>query len=305
VASTINLRARSAAPRRHRSLGGYAFVSGYVALLLALGVLPTIYGLSLAFQKNSPTGGNGGFAGFSNFISTAEDYRFLPAFENIGEYLGVWLVGTVVLVLVLALLVHSVGRRLSSTMRFVYYLPGALVGSASVVLWLFVLDPVVSPVAPILRGLGYSEFVQVVSPSHLPVVFALMAFWTGAGGWILVMYGALNNIPNELIESARLDGASAWQMATRIKLPLIKKWVAYMLILSIAGGTQLFVEPTLVGSASQGLINPSWSPQQLAYNFAFQQSNFNAAAAISIDLLVLALACAAVIVTRSGLFERS
>ncbi len=300
MALAVPVRAPRVAPRLRRSLGGYAFVSAYVVLLLALGVFPTIYGLSLAFEKSS-----GGFAGFSNFISTAKDYRFIPAFENIAEYLAVWLIATVVLVLGLAMLVHSASRHFSTTLRFIYYLPGALVGAASVVLWLFVLDPVVSPIAPILQGLGYSSFAQVIAPSHLPVVFAIMAFWTGAGGWILVMYGALNNIPYELVESARLDGANAWQMATKVKLPLIKKWIAYMVILSIAIGTQLFVEPTLVGAASQGLINPSWSPQQLAYNYAFQQSNFNGAAAISIDLLVLALACAAVIVTRSGLFERN
>jgi multiple sugar transport system permease protein len=200
--------------------------------------------------------------------------------------------------------VHSASRRFSTSLRFIYYLPGALVGAASVVLWLFVLDPVVSPIAVILKALGYSSFDQVVAPGHLPVIFAIMAFWVGAGGWILVMYGALNNIPNELVESARLDGANAWQLAIRVKLPLIKKWIAYMVILSIAAGIQLFVEPTLVGAASMGIINPSWSPQQLAYNYAFQQANFNGAAAISIDLLVLALACAALIVTRSGLFQR-
>jgi multiple sugar transport system permease protein len=119
-----------------------------------------------------------------------------------------------------------------------------------------------------------------------------------------VMYGALNNIPDELIEAARLDGCNVWQLALRVKLPLIKKWVAYMVILSIAGGSQLFVEPTLISSAAGGLINPSWSPNELAYNYAFQQANFNGASAISLDLLIFSLVCAAVIVTRSGMFER-
>jgi multiple sugar transport system permease protein len=39
------------------------------------------------------------------------------------------------------------------------------------------------------------------------VIFVLIAFWTGAGGWIVVMYGALNNIPDEVLEAARIDGA--------------------------------------------------------------------------------------------------
>jgi len=276
------------------------FVSGYFVLLVALGILPTVYAVVLAFEKST----GHGFAGISNFVSTAKDYRFVPAFENVGEYLGIWLVSLIVLVLLLSFLVHSMPRRLSGVFRFIYYLPGALVGAASVIVWMFLFDPEVSPFGFALRWMGFGTFDQVVSSSHLPVIFTLMAFWTGAGGWILVMYGALNNIPDELIEAGRLDGANAWQLSTRIRLPLIKKWVAYMVILSIAAGSQLFVEPTLIGSATSGLINPSWSPNELAYNYAFQQANFNGASAISLDLLVFCLVCAAIIVTRSGMFER-
>jgi multiple sugar transport system permease protein len=275
-------------------------VSGYLIFVVAIGVLPTAYAIILAFEK--PTGG--GFAGLSNFISTGQDYRFVPAFENIAKYLVIWVVTLVVLVLGLALIVHSAPRRRSAFFRFIYYMPGALVGAASVVVWLFILDPPVSPVAFILRALGYSAFNQVIAPGHLPVVFVFMAFWTGAGGWILVMYGALNNIRAELVEAALLDGCNAWQMALHVKLPLIKKWVGYMVILSIAAGSQLFVEPNLMGAVGQGLVNPNWSPNELAYNYAFQQVNFNGASAISIDLLAFALACAAVIVARTGLFER-
>ncbi len=64
-------------------------------------------------------------------------------------------------------------------------------------LWLFVLDPTVSPVAFLLRGLGLNSFVEAVQADRLPVVLAVIAFWTGAGGWIVVMYGALNNISRD------------------------------------------------------------------------------------------------------------
>jgi multiple sugar transport system permease protein len=286
--------------RPRRTWKGYVFVSGYFVLLVCLGILPTVYAIVLAFEKST----GHGFAGFSNFIATAKDYRFVPAFENVAEYLGIWLVSLIVLVLALSLLVQSLPGRLSGVLRFVYYLPGALVGAASVIVWLFLFDPGVSPFGFALHWMGFHTFDQVVQSGHLPVIFTLMAFWTGAGGWILVMYGALNNISNELLEAARLDGANAWQLAIWIKLPLIKKWVAYMVILSIAAGSQLFVEPTLINSAASGLISASWSPNELAYNYAFQQLNFNGASAISLDLLVFSLACAAIIITRSGMFER-
>ena len=75
--------------------------------------------------------------------------------------------------------------------------------------WLFMLDPTVSPAAPLLRLLGYGTFGLVIEPGHLAVLFAMIAFWTGAGGWIVVMYGALNNIPLDIIDAARIDGAGA------------------------------------------------------------------------------------------------
>jgi multiple sugar transport system permease protein len=208
-------------------------------------------------------------------------------------------------VVVLSLMLHGRLRRASSVARFVFYLPGALAGAASALVWMFMLDPSVSPVAWLLHALGYSTFSDVIEPQRLPVVFAVMAFWTGAGGWIVVMYGALNNIPDELLEAARIDGASALKTAWYVQIPLLRKWIAYMLILAFATGTQLFVEPQLVGEASLGQVSDSWSPNQLAYQYAFHANDFNDASAVSIYLLLLGLACAALIVFRSGLFEVS
>jgi multiple sugar transport system permease protein len=277
---------------------GYAFVGGYVVLLVLFGIAPTGYAIYLALTTRTAH-----FAGVSNFTNTYNDFRFLPAFKHVAQFMVIWLASQAVFVVGLALMLHTMTRRLSSAFRFLFYLPGALAGAASVLVWLFLLDPSVSPWHFVLSALGYSSLGQSILPAHLPLIFAFVAFWTGAGGWIVVMYGALNNIPNELIEAAELDGAGAFRTALSVKLPLIKKWVVYMLILSFAAGTQLFVEPELVGQASLGLVSQSWSPNQLAYVLAFQNDNFNGAAAISVDLLVLGLLCAAALVFRTKLFE--
>jgi multiple sugar transport system permease protein len=277
---------------------GYAFVGGYVVLLVLFGIAPTGYAIYLALTTRTAH-----FAGVSNFTNTYNDFRFLPAFKHVAQFMVIWLASQAVFVVGLALMLHTMTRRLSSAFRFLFYLPGALAGAASVLVWLFLLDPSVSPWHFVLSALGYSSLGQSILPAHLPLIFAFVAFWTGAGGWIVVMYGALNNIPNELIEAAELDGAGAFRTAWSVKLPLIKKWVVYMLILSFAAGTQLFVEPELVGQASLGLVSQSWSPNQLAYVLAFQNDNFNGAAAISVDLLILGLLCAAALVFRTKLFE--
>ena len=291
---------RPPAPRRRgrRRRAGYGFVAGYFALLLLFGVVPTVYAVWLAI-----TNSNGQLVGIGNFTQVLGDYRFWPAFENVAIYLVIWMVVLVVAVVGVALMLHGRLRRVSAVSRFVFYLPGALAGAASALVWMFMLDPSVSPLSWLLRDLGFSTFSDVILPQHLPVVFAVMAFWTGAGGWIVVMYGALNNIPVELLEAARLDGASVVKTAWFVQIPMLRKWIAYMLILAFATGAQLFVEPQLVGEASLGEVSDSWSPNQLAYQYAFHSNNFNDASVVSIYLLILCLACAALVVFRSGLFE--
>jgi multiple sugar transport system permease protein len=285
--------------QRRSGLAGYLFVSGYAVMLLAFGVFPTGYSVYLAFTNDQ-----GQFTGLGQFTRVVQDFRFGPAFINIGTYLVMWLVLVVVLTVVAAVILRSrIRPGLSAVLRFLFYLPGALAGVASVLVWLFMLSPSVSPASGLLRALGLGTFDQVLAPSNLPVILVLIAFWTGAGGWIVVMYGALTNIPDEVLEAARADGAGPWRTAWHIQIPMIRKWIVYMGILAFASGTQLFVEPQLLETASLQRVSPTWSPNQLAYVFAFQYGDFNAAAAISVFLLVLGLIVATVLVTRSGLFK--
>nr|BFE59750.1 sugar ABC transporter permease [Dactylosporangium thailandense] len=278
----------------------YGFVVPYTVLAAVFGVFPALYAVFLAF-----TDGEGGFAGAGNFVKVFGDFRFLPAVGHVAAFLLTWLVALIVLVTFLAIVVHAIRVRwLSRALRLVFYLPGAVAGASSVLLWLFVLDPTASPVAGLLRLAGFTSFNQVIAPGNLPPIFAVIAFWTGAGGWIVIMYGALNNISPDMIEAARIDGASTLQIAWRIQLPLLRKWISYMGIMSLAAGTQLFVEPQLLSQASNAVVPNDYSLNQLAYLYAFQQNDFNAAAAVALLLLIIALALSAVFVTRGGLFER-
>lgn len=296
------LRRSAAAPRRaagrHQARYGYIFVSGYTLFLLAFGILPTLYAVYLAFTKN------GQWAGIDNFVKVMGDYRFLPAVGHVALYVFFWLISLLVLVTVLALVVHAVRVRwLSNASRFLFYIPGAIAGASSVLLWLFVLDPSVSPVSGLLHAMGFEKLVNVVAVENLPVVFTVIAFWAGAGGWIVIMYGALNNVPHEVMEAARIDGAGAVKTAWYIQLPMLKKWISYMAIMSLAAGVQLFVEPKVLSQATKGVVPEDYSLNQLAYLYAFRQGDFSGSAAISLMLLVVALGLSIVFIFRGRLFE--
>ncbi len=298
--ATLRPRRRPQSGARAQAFAAYVFCSGYVLLLLVFGVLPMIFALYLSFTKS------GQFVGLDNYVKAVGDFRFWPAVQHVAAFLVIWVVTLTVLVTLLALIVHAVRVRwLSSTARFLFFIPGAFAGAASVMLWLFLLNPSVSPVSFVLKWFGYTNFVQAIDLNNLPLIFTVVAFWTGAGGWIIIMYGALNNISDEIMEAARCDGASAIKTAWYIQLPLIRKWIAYMAVISVAVGTQLFAEPKILAQASRNQIPKHYSLNQLAYVTAFgPQADFNSSAAISMMLLVVAAGLAAFFVFRGGLFDR-
>ena len=296
----LRLRRRPRTGASAQAFAAYVFCSGYVLLLLVFGVLPMVYALYLSFTKS------GQFVGLDNYVKAVGDFRFLPAVQHVAAFLVIWVVTLTVLVTLLALIVHAVRVRwLSSATRFLFFIPGAFAGAASVMLWLFLLNPSVSPVSFVLKWFGYTNFVQAIDLNNLPLIFTVIAFWTGAGAWIIIMYAALNNISDEIMEAARCDGASAIKTAWYIQLPLIRKWIAYMVVISVAVGTQLFAEPKILAQASRNQIPKHYSLNQLAYVTAFgPQADFNSSAAISMMLLVVAAGLAAFFVFRGGLFDR-
>lgn len=263
---------------------------------MGFGLVPAIYAVYLAFIDQS-----GAFT-FGNFLTVMRDFRYAQSFLHIGLYAVVFLVPSLLVSIGLALLLQPRRALVASSFRFLYYLPQALTGVAGVIVWLFMLTPAVSPVSFLLEAFGFENLFQVVSPDNLAVVLAIIAIWTSANG-ILLMYAALSSIPADVIEAARLDGANSGQIAWYVKLPMIRKWVAYTVILNIAASTQLFAEPEIMGTATGGAVGVDWAPLQLAYTYAYTYVDFPAAAALSLQLLVIAIVAAIVIIKRTNLFR--
>jgi multiple sugar transport system permease protein len=139
----------------------------------------------------------------------------------------------------------------------------------------------------------------------LVYIFAAMAFFAIAGNWILIQFGSLQSISGEVIEAARVDGCSALQIALKIKLPLIKKYIVYMGVLIFAGGLQIFVEPQLIDSGIYSGIAESWSLDQLAFELAFTTGDFGGASALSLMLLIPSLLGALVVIFKTDMFEEA
>ncbi|QMU74109.1 sugar ABC transporter permease [Streptacidiphilus sp. P02-A3a] len=269
--------------------------------LVAFGLIPVCYGVYESFVVTSPYGGNS--LGTDNWSRTLSDYRLPPAVEHVGAYLLVWLPLLLLVVLALSLLLHARQGRFGTAMRFVYYLPGAVTGSAAVLMWIFMISPQYSPVSGLLHAVGIQSDSQILSSKWLFLLLTAIAIEAGAGGWIVILYGALQSIPDEVMEAAAMDGANAWQQARHIKLPAIRKYLAFIAITSFAGGTQLFVEPQMLTGVDAHSVSSTWSPNQLAYTYASGELSFGRASVLSLLLLAVGMAAALFVVYRTKFYE--
>jgi len=297
------VRRRVGALHRSEARGAWILLAPYTVLFLVAAAIPIGYALVISMQR-APTLVNptSGFGGFDSFVTVVTDYRFMSTFINIFSVMIIWLPIMILGIVGLALLIHASPGRFGGAMRFVYYIPGALGGIANFVLWVYLIDPVRSPIAFLWQGMGAETFKEVITPGNMPGILTAMLFFQGVGTWIVVVNGGLNGITDDVIEAAKLDGANAWHLAWHVKLPLIRPWIGYAALMNLAYGFQLFLEPYLLRQISSGSVVNEWAPTQLGYAFAFTNRNFPAAAAMSIILLVITLLIGMVIVFRSGLF---
>jgi multiple sugar transport system permease protein len=301
-------RRRKAHPpmRRREVAGAWTLLFPYLILLLIGGLIPIGYALWVSFQV-SPTllqPNASGFGGLQAYVKAITDFRFAQSFEDIFSVLIIWLPIMIIAVVGLALLVHASPGRFGSIMRFIYYIPGALGGVANLMLWVYLLNPGQSPLSGFLASLGFTTIKQVVATAgDLPVILSAMLLLQGLGQWIVTVNGGLNSIPDEILEAASLDGANAWQLAWRVKLPMIRQWIGYAALLNLAYGFQLFLEPYLLNQVASGALPSEYTPTQLGYWFAFVGNDFPAAAAMSVLIVLITLAIGLIVVFRSGLFE--
>ncbi len=297
-ASVVKTRAARRRGRRE-ALISYVFLVPYIILLLMFGVFPVFYAFGLSFFDTI----GGTFWWFTNYGTAFADFRFSASVINVLTYVVIWVVATVVGVLTLSLMLDTLRRRAATALRTVFFLPGAITSSAIVVLWLFMLDPLVSPFQPLFHLLGWTSRQNVVTNVGFAGIFALMGYFSGSGGWIVVFGGALSSLPAEVTEAAKIDGANRWQMAMLIKLPMIWRSVALMAILCFAGGLQIFVEPQLMELAGQQYSRSDWSVNQLAFQYAFSMGDFGTSAALSTMLLTASIAIALIIIFATKFYK--
>ena len=265
----------------------YAFVTPAVVLYALVLLVPIGYTVYLSVQKSQVSGlglGLGArrqvFAGLSNYSSALTDGAFLSSVLRVVIYSLILVPVMLGLALLFALLIDARRVRLQRFGRLSIFLPYAVPTVIASLLWGFLYLPTVSPFPVLLSKVGLS--MPNLFTTHVALLsVANIGVWGGTGFNMIVMYTALRAVPSELYEAARIDGASQWQVALRVKIPMIAPALVLTGVFSLIATLQVFNEPQTL-SPLTNTISPDWMPLMRVYNLAFNENDSYQAAALSV-----------------------
>ncbi|MGY0021611.1 carbohydrate ABC transporter permease [Streptomyces sp. cg35] len=296
TAATARTRRSATAPARRtgrasRRVAVGVLLGPFVALLLAVFILPTLYALYLSFFSTTHEGlgfGNAhtAWAGLRNYAAVLDDPSFVRGVGITLLYALVFIPAVVAGALVLALLFDSGWIRARPLSQTVLFVPHAVPGIIATVIWLYLYTPGISPVLGALEDLSVD--VDFLSLDMLVPSLVNIAMWSGLGYTTVIFFAALRAIPPDVTEAAAVDGAGPVRTALRIKVPMIRSTVTTIVIFTTIGALQLFTEPMLLSKTSP-LVGPRFTPSMYIYDAAFTRNNYGLAAAAS--MLLLGVCC--------------
>jgi cellobiose transport system permease protein len=256
-------------------------------MFLIFGLAPIIYSIYIAFF-NWDALGTQEFIGLANFNELFVDTRFWNALVNT---LDIWLLSTIPMLIMsigLAAVLHNPALRGSTFFRTILLVPNitSVLAIAIVFGQLFGRDFGMVNFVLGLFGVENIDWVQGTTSSHVAIAAMIVWRWTGYNA--LIFLAAMLAIPNELYESASLDGAGKFKQFIYVTLPSLRNTITFVLIVGTIGGLQVFAEPLILGGSFNGGDSGQFSTLTLfLFEQAFVAYKWGYAAAIGIMITVI------------------
>ena len=279
-----------------RNIFSYLMVAPALLLVLILGVYPMVDSLRLAMVQYDlmrlDTEGSP-FVGFANFQTIFANPRFLGAFVNTIIF-AVIAVGSVTLLGLLIAQVLNLGIRGRGGLRTLVLVPWVIPPVVASAIWMWVFQPERSPINQVLKALGLIESnikfltdaTSTLGPLSIPMLaVSTVRIWGGLPFVTVMILAGLQSIPQDIYESAEIDGAGALQKFWFVTIPMLRATLAILVTLLFIGGLGHFeINYIMTGGGPSNLTNIL---AVMAYQQAFTQYRFDLASAISSVILVL------------------
>ena len=239
---------------------GYMFIAPFFIVYLFFQLVPLIETFKLSFYGNGKATDT--FVGFENFktllFTNADATRNVKVqheyfIRDLGNTVLLWIgnfIPQIILSLFLAVLFTNLTLKIKGKFFFkvVMYLPNIITAASVAAMFLMIFSETdTAPVNSTLIKLGIIDtpinFVRNKTESRVIIMSAQTWMWFG--NTMIMLMSAIGGISADIFEAADIDGANAWQVFTKITVPILKPMVTYVLITSMIGGLQMWDMPYL------------------------------------------------------------
>lgn len=274
--------------RAWRERSAYVFLAPGLVIFSVFTLAALIFALYLTFHRWSIIEPDKPFVGLSNYSYMVHDERFLQSVLNTAYFTGASVPLTMIVGLVLALLLNQPIRG-RAVFRTAYYLPVVTPFVVSALLWKWLYNGDYGLFNYyLLKGHIIDQPLLWLSDENLAMpAVVLMSIWSGAGFSMVVYLAGLQAIPDELYESAKLDGCGALRRVFYITIPLLRPTTLFLLVIGIISSLQVFTQIFVMTNG--GPVNKTTTMVYYMYLWAFKYYDMGYASTLAFALFVMLL----------------
>lgn len=270
----------------------WAFVLPALTVIGLFFAVPVLAGLALSFTDFDLYAladlSNLRFVGLDNYAALLQQPLFWRALGNTAYFVVLGVPLSLALSLGTAVLLQSKLARFKPLFRTALFAPVVTTLVAVAVVWRYLFHVRYGWINQGLAQFGIAPIDWLGDPNWSMPAIIVFAAWKNFGGNMIIFIAALQAIPDDLYEAARLDGAKAWAQFRHVTLPLLGPTLLMVSILTIAGYFQLFAEPYVMTQG--GPLQSTVSVLYLMYEEGFSWWNLGAASAVAFVLFVIIVA---------------
>jgi arabinosaccharide transport system permease protein len=279
-------------------LAPFVFLLPFMAVFLVFRIWPLIQAVEMSFQDVQGLQVND-WVGLKNYQSILDNPQFMTAMANTFVYTIMTLIILIPIPLALSALLDRGRTYRPMAWRIAMFIPAL----ASLVVVSFIFRVILAEnglLNSALMALGLSPQAWLTSASLAIPSLLIIATWRWVGINMLYFNSGLVNISRELYEAAAIDGARGLQTFWYITVPLMRPTIVFVLIISVIGGFQLFVEPFLLWPGGNSPSAGGLSMALLIYRTAFTSFKFGEAAAMGVVLAFVILIVSLIVFRLAG-----
>lgn len=278
--------------RLRHSVKFYVYISPWIIGFLCFTAIPMFFSLYMSFTNSTILGigtSSTEWVGFGNFeMIFTKDPVFLKSISNTFIYTGLRVVLVIFISLLFALLLN-LNIPCKKLFRTMIYLPAIIPVVGSALLWQLLFNYDMSIFNSFFNWLGLPSY-NFLSYDNALYSVVLMSVWTGIGPTMVIILAALQGVPDEYEEAAKLDGAGAVRRFVYITFPLISSSLIFLAITGVIGALQAYAEMDLLTGGGPGDATITMTMQVVGNAFSSDAKGIGYASAQSWFIFVIVMA---------------